>query len=173
MTNRLKYAKRIKRLKLALEFWTKGIRFYLDSTGFEYKRNPMDQARALTAWKWGLVNEGTKLGCRSKGKKEGTTQGKFMVAISYNCSVVLCEQLTKRMNGKLFAKLVRHYFPLAFNLSINPKSKRVLQDDCPIQNSEKAHYAFNIYFAYRPGLLISTQLKTCFIWSARSSSSKH
>ena len=77
VTNRLKYAKRIKSLKLGLEFWTKGISFYLESTGFEYKRNPMDQARAPTAREWRLVNEGTKLACTYKGKKEGATKLNF------------------------------------------------------------------------------------------------
>ena len=42
-TNRLKYTKRIKRLKVGLEFWTKGISFYLDATIFEYKRNLMSK----------------------------------------------------------------------------------------------------------------------------------
>ena len=141
--NRLKYARKIKKLELGFDFWTKGISFYLDATGFEYKRNPMDQARAPGAREWRLINEGTKLGCTSKGKKEGTTQAKFMVAISYKCGVVLCEQLTKRMNGKSFAKLVCDHFPLAFSISINPKSKRLLQDGCPVQNSKKAKRAFD------------------------------
>ena len=31
------------------EVWTEGIAFYLDGTGFTYKRNPLDQARAPKA----------------------------------------------------------------------------------------------------------------------------
>ena len=31
------------------EIWTEGIAFYLDETGFMYKRNPLDQARAPKA----------------------------------------------------------------------------------------------------------------------------
>ena len=78
----------MKTLKLGLEFWTKDISFYLFTTGFKYKRNPMDQAHATTAREWRLVNEGTELGCTSIGKKERTTQAKFMVAISCNSGVL-------------------------------------------------------------------------------------
>jgi len=58
MKARLKFARRIKRLKLGQEFWAKGISFYLDATGFEYKRNPLDQARNPSAREWRLKNEG-------------------------------------------------------------------------------------------------------------------
>ena len=34
------------------EIWTEGIAFYLDGTGFTYKRNPLDQARAPKARVW-------------------------------------------------------------------------------------------------------------------------
>ena len=64
-----------------------------------------------------------------------------MVAISYNHGVILCEHHTKRLNGEAMAKLVKEHFPLAFALSINPKSKHILQDGCPVQNSKKARHA--------------------------------
>ena len=34
------------------EIWKEGIAFYLDGTGFTYKRNPLDQARAPIASVW-------------------------------------------------------------------------------------------------------------------------
>ena len=81
------------------------------------------------------------------------------------------------MNGKFFAKLVRHYFPLAFNLSIKLKSKRVLQNNCPIQNLEEAQYAFKRIRAHLFCIPANSpdinQLKSCFIWPSRSSSNKH
>ena len=40
------------------EIWTKGISFYLDRTGFTYKRNALDQACALKARVWRKKSEG-------------------------------------------------------------------------------------------------------------------
>ena len=141
LKKRLKFAKKMRRLKLGHEFWTKGISFYLDATGFIYKVNPMDQARAPNSKEWRLITEGTKPGCTSKGKKEGNRQAKFMVGMSYRNGIVLCRQYFERLNGASMAKLVRYHFPLAFSLSVNPKSKRILQDGCPVQNSKKAKRA--------------------------------
>lgn len=143
LTTRLKFAKRIKKLGLGLEFWKKGISFYLDAVGFIYKKNPMDQARAPSAREWRRRDEGLTYGCTAKGKKEGSTQVKFMVAISYQQGVVLCEEYENRLCGRGFASMVRKKFPLAFTLSINPKSKRVLQDGCPVQNSKRGKRALD------------------------------
>lgn len=141
LKSRLDYAKRIKRLGLGLEFWKQGISFYLDAVGFIYKQNPLDQARAPTSREWRRRDEGLTIGCTAKGKKEGSTQIKFMVAISFQQGVVLCEQYENRLCGRKFSTMVRRKFPVAFTLSINPKSKRILQDGCPVQNSRRAKRA--------------------------------
>ena len=143
LNNRLKFAKRMKKLGLGIEFWKKGISFYLDAVGFIYKKNPMDQARAPSAREWRRADEGLSYGCTAKGKKEGSTQIKFMVAISYQHGVVLCEQYENRLSGSTFSKMIRQKFPLAFMLSINPKSKRILQDGCPVQNSKRGKRALD------------------------------
>ena len=63
-----------------------------------------------------------------------------MVAISSNHGVVLCENYEK-LNGSQYVEMIRKFFPLAFSDSVNPKSKRILQDGCPVQNSRKAKRA--------------------------------
>ena len=134
---RLKFARKLKKLNLGHRFWTTGISFYLDAAGFVYKRNPMDQVRTPKAREWRKKNEGLSFRCTTKGSKEGTNQAKFVVAISYKFGVVLCSQYDSRLNGAKFAKLIREQFPVAFVLSVNPKGKRILQDGCPVQNSQK------------------------------------
>lgn len=137
LKRRLKFARKIRRLNLGFKFWTEGISFYLDAVGFVYKKNPMDQARTPSAREWRLPNEGLNLGCTAKGKKEGSTQVKFLVAISYKSGVVLCQEYEK-LNGARYARMIKKLFPLAFSISINPQAKRLLQDGCPIQNSKRA-----------------------------------
>ena len=56
-----------------------------------FKTNPLDQARAPKAREWRKKNEGLEIGCTAKGKKEGSVNSNFMVGISYNGGVVLCE----------------------------------------------------------------------------------
>ena len=48
---RVKFAKYMN-ANYSQEIWTEGIAFYLDGTGFAYKRNPLDQARAPKARVW-------------------------------------------------------------------------------------------------------------------------
>ena len=105
-SKRVKFAKYMK-ANYGQEIWTEGISFYLDGTGFTYKRNPLDQARAPKARVWRKKSEGLAPGCIAKGRKEGTG-GKvlrLMVAISYNKGVICCEPY-KKMNGRYFAALM-------------------------------------------------------------------
>ena len=97
--------------QLSQEIWRKGISFYLDGTGFTYKRNPLDQARAPKAHVWRKKSEGLAPGCIAKGHKEGTG-GKvlrLMVAISYNKGVTCCEPYEK-MTGHYFAAFIDNHF---------------------------------------------------------------
>ena len=112
----------------------------------------------------------------AKGKKEGSTQQKFMVAISYNHDVVLCENY-EELNRSQYADMVRKFFPLAFSVSVNPKLKRILQEGCPVQNSRKAKRALenlgDMYFAFRQGARMLILLKTFFTLLERKFASKH
>ena len=57
---RVKFAKYMK-ANHSQEIWTERIAFYLDGTGFKYKRNPLDQARAPKARVWRKKSEGLRL----------------------------------------------------------------------------------------------------------------
>ena len=137
---RVKFCRRIKNLK-SIEFWKKHVSIYLDGVGFQYKTKPFDQAKAPNSRAWRKKSEGLKLTC--KGQKEGAVNANFMVAISYEHGVVLCEQYLGRITGRKFAKIVDKSFAQAFQQSVSPNTKRVLQDGCPRQNSREAHEAFD------------------------------
>lgn len=122
-------------------FWSIGISFYLDAVGFVYKTNPADEARAPSAREWRRTNEGLRRGCTAKGRKEGTTQLKFLVAIAHGKGVILCKHYHGRLNGDALSRLIYKYFPSAFARSANPQAKRFLQDGDPVQNSKKAKRA--------------------------------
>lgn len=141
LKKRLQFCRNIRKQKITQEWWNTGISFYLDGKGFIYKQNPMDQATAPKAREWRMRSEGLLLGCTAKGSKEGTKKANFMVAISYQRGVVLCEQYNK-MSGTFFTKLADQTFDQAFNLSINPYDRFFVQDGDPSQNSKKANEVF-------------------------------
>ena len=138
---RLKYCREIKKKNLGQEYWN-SLSFFLDGTGFIYKQNPMDQALTPKAREWHKPNEGLNIGCTAKGKKEGSIQAKYMVAISYHRGVVMCEQYEGGIDGKKFARMAGNCFPQAFALSINPYERNFLQDGDPSQNSKPAQQVF-------------------------------
>ena len=87
----------------------------LPFTGFMYKRNPLDQARAPKARVWRKKSKGLAPGCIAKGHKEGT-RGKVLrliVAISYNKGVICCEPCEK-MNGRYVAAFIDNHFDRLF-----------------------------------------------------------
>ena len=142
LKKRAKFCMDMKKQKRGKDFWCTGISFYLDGVGFEYKRNPHDQARAPKAREWRKPNEGLDINCTAKGKKEGSTNANFMVAISYGKGVVLCKQYFGTITGGKFAKIVRTGFDKAFAASCNPTDKVFLMDGCPRQNSKIATRAW-------------------------------
>ena len=91
MKNRMNFCRKIRKFKLGHDFGNRHISFYLDGKVFEYKTYPCDQARAPKAREWRRKCEGLNIGCTSKGNKEATINCTFMVEISYNHGVVLCE----------------------------------------------------------------------------------
>ena len=138
---RFEFAKMLRRYRLSFNFWTRGIAFYLDGKGFAWKSNPLDQARAPRARIWRKRNEGLELGCTAKAGKAGVTNVNFMVAISWTHGVVLCEHYEGNITGQKFADIVTQHFPGAFERSIDPRGRRILQDGCPRQNSAAARNA--------------------------------
>jgi hypothetical protein len=81
----LKYCRNIKKRNLGQVFWNRGISFYLGGVGFEFKTNPLDQARTPTAHEWRKGNEGLDINCVSRGKK-GRRNANFMVVVLWERS---------------------------------------------------------------------------------------
>ena len=137
---RTRFCRDIKKQKLGQEFWKRGIAFYVDGVGFEYKSNPLDQARSPTAREWMRDDEKLKLNCTAKGKKEGAVNVNFMVGIAHGAGVVLCEQYYGPITGEKMAGIVRKAFENAFSKVALPNLavRRILQDNCRRQNSAAA-----------------------------------
>ena len=77
-------------------------------------------------------------GCTAKSKKEEAVKCNFMVDVSYNCGVVLCEQCFGAMTGAKMADIVDSSFEQAFQKKGNSKRRLFLIDGCPCQNSKTA-----------------------------------
>jgi len=136
---RLAFCKKIKsKYNLNEKFWTEQISMYLDGKGFMYKTNPLDQAKSPKSREWRKRSEGLDFGCTSKGSKEGVVNANFMVAISYNSGVVLCQQYNGHITGEKMANIIKQKFKNAFEKSVNSNTRRLLMDGCPRQNSKVA-----------------------------------
>ena len=143
LKKRLKFARNCKRLPES--FWTEGISFYLDGTGWVHKTNPCEHAKTLRTRTWKKKSESLAWHCTAKGKKEGTAgrMAKFMIAIAYSKGIVECKQYSGNINGQKCADFIRNNFPEMFMKAQNPKGKLFLQDGDPSQNSAKAHEALD------------------------------
>lgn len=137
---RVKFCNRIKSLRNE-DFWKTHISMYLDGVGFQFKTRPLDQARTPQAREWRTRGEGLKL--TTKGKKEGSVNTNFIVALSYNRGVVLCERYEGAITGQKYADIIDRAAPEAFRKSIAPRARRILQDGCPRQNSRVAMEAMD------------------------------
>ena len=145
LKTRLKYARYIVK-NFAENVWCEEVSFYLDAKSFAFKSNPYDQAICPQSREWRKKSEGLKLYCTGKGQKVGSG-GKvvhFMVAISYGCGVINCEQYEK-MSGEFFKSYVRKNFKNMFVDSCNPSSKLFLQDGDPSQNCKAAQQIWQSY----------------------------
>ena len=138
---RLKFARKCKRLPQ--NFWTEGISFYLDGTGWAHKLNPHKQAKTNRTRMWRKRGEGLTRECLAKGKKEGTgcRMAKFMVAIAHGKGVIKCHHYVGNVNGEMCAEFIREQFPEMFEKGNNLKGKLFLQDGDPSQNSRLANDA--------------------------------
>ncbi|KAK3707517.1 hypothetical protein QZH41_006508 [Actinostola sp. cb2023] len=124
------------------DVWTQDIAFYLDGTGFAYKRNPLDQALAPKARVWRKRCEGLDRGCTAKGQKTGTGGRvvKLMVAISFDKGVITCKAYDK-LNGPYFAKFIDDNCETMFVIADKGQRRLWLQDGDPSQNSAMARAA--------------------------------
>ena len=68
---RLDFCKSICKRKLGQIFWNNHVAIYLNTKGFQYKTQPLDQARARSASEWRTKKGGIKFGCTAKSTKEG------------------------------------------------------------------------------------------------------
>ena len=123
-------------------FWTDHVSFYLDGTGFAYKTNPLDQAKAPKGRTWRKKSEGLELGCTGKGHKEGTGSQvpRLMVAISYDKGVVVCEPHDK-MCGTYFSDFIDRNFERMFAMADKQAVRIWVEDGDPSQNCTKAKEA--------------------------------
>lgn len=137
---RTKFCNKVKNLRCR-DFWKQHVSMYLDGVGFQFKTRPLDQARAPTAREWRLKSEGLKI--TMKGKKEGAVNANFMVGMSYNHGVVMCEQYRGSITGEKMARIINTAIPQALDMSVAPMTRRILQDGCPRQNSKTALRAFH------------------------------
>lgn len=141
MKKRRLFARRM-RNEFSDQVWTKDIAFYLDGTGFAYKKNPLDQALCPKARVWHRKREGLTQGCTAKGSKTGTGGRvvKLMVAISYDKGVLICKPYDK-LNGSYFAKFIDDNFENMFSIADKGPRRLWVQDGDPSQNSAMARAA--------------------------------
>ena len=65
------------------------------------------------------------------------------MAIVHQKGVVLCEQYEGKINRDIFSNFIKTHFQEISSRYKIPKSKRFLQDGCPVQNSKKARQALD------------------------------
>ena len=121
---RLKFARKVRR-KLAKDFWTGGVGFYLDGTNFTHKKNPFDQARSPRAMAWRKPGPGLDFGFTAKGSHEGTGRSvtHFMAAVAYGKGVIAAEQYFGRINADTFSSFVREHFAGMLRNALTQKEK--------------------------------------------------
>ena len=98
-------------------------------------------AKTPKAREWRKRNEGLKPLCTTKGAKEGKRQVRFAVAIAHSAGTVICQRVERGMNGSAYALFIDTRFDTAIARTVKPRSRRVLQDNCPVQNSAAARRA--------------------------------
>ena len=135
---RLKYARTMKKTHEP-SFWRDIIMFYCDGVSFYHKTNPCLYAKQSATR--GFVLKDEKLKVTARGSKEGSggRAAHFFVGISYSKGIVLCFEYPHKVNGKMFAQLVKKHFP---KFRGDPCDHLFVQDGDPVQNSAAARSAF-------------------------------
>lgn len=130
------------REKYGNDLWTSRIAFCLDGVAFAYKTNPLDQARTPTGRIYRKTSEGLSQYCTAKRSKVGSGGKvvKFLVAISYDGGVILCQDY-EHMTGKFFACFIENNFAQMFIASKKANRRLFIQDNDPSQNSGVANSA--------------------------------
>jgi hypothetical protein len=143
MKKRRTFARRMQN-EYSHDVWTQDIAFYLDGTGFAYKRNPLDQALAPKGRVWHKRSEGLTPGCTAKWQKTGTGGRvvKLMVAISYDKGVVIWKAYDK-LDGRYFANFSDENFVSMFGTADKSLKRLWLQDGDSSQNSATARAAMD------------------------------
>ena len=119
---------------------------YLDGKGFDWKQNLKDQVLAPKGRIWRRKGEGLEPGCTTRAGKAGTTNLNFMISISHSKRVILCERYYGTIIGDKFSNVFSRIF-FGIEKSVNLKAKKIVQDNCPRQNSavaKKVLWAINV-----------------------------
>lgn len=160
---RLTFTKNMKR-GYDTSVWIKKVAFYLDGVSFWYKKNPYDQARTPKGRIWRTKDEALDISCTAKGSHVGSG-GKvlhILVAISFNCGVVLCQEY-EHMDGTFYSKFILEHFATILERS-KKRSRLFIQDGDPSQNSASARKALKKVranlFSFHQVHRISTLLRT-------------
>ena len=122
-------------------FWTDKISFYLDGVGFTHKYNPYSDAKAPRGRIWMRPDEKLRLTAKSKHEGSGSRTLKYMVGISYNTGVVICEPYTT-LNVLWMKGFVERNFTQAFLLAKKGPGRLFVQDNDPSQQSASATKAW-------------------------------
>ena len=142
MEERLKCSRKIERV-FKKNIWTKGISFYLDGVSYEHKYNLLDEAKSVKSMTRWEQSQGLDPLCTAKGSYTGSSEriAHFIVALSFNKGVILCEQYFGKISVEMFADFIHKHFKEAFEKSNGPKDKLFLQDGDSSQNSREANNA--------------------------------
>ena len=142
LKKRLKFSRSIKEISKK-NIWTEGISFYLDGLCYQLKCNPFDEAKSVESMTWQQRSDGLYPLCTAKHSHTGSG-GRilhFIVAISFNKGIILCEQYFGKISGEMPADFIQKHLKETFEKSNNPSDKLFLQDGDPSQNSRKANNA--------------------------------
>ena len=85
---------------------------------------------------WRQRSIGLGLICSAKGSQTGSGGriAHFIVAISFNKCLILCEQYFRKISGEVLADFIHKHFEEAFEKNQQSKGQ-TLQDGDPSQNS--------------------------------------
>ena len=93
LKERLRLSRKVKGI-FKKNIWTEGISFYLDGVGYQHKYNRFDEAKSVKRMTRQQQSKGLDPLCTEKGSHTGSG-GRivhFIMAISFNKGVILCEQ---------------------------------------------------------------------------------
>ena len=88
----------------------------MDGVGYQHKYKPFDEAKSLKSMTLRKRSEGLDPLYTAKGSHTGSGGriAHFIVAISFNKGVILCEQYFGKISGEMFADFIHKHFKEAF-----------------------------------------------------------